>query len=230
MESLPLGADDCSKAQCARFTLPGQVWSISTKFRERSNGHEEAFTVIEFSEDLTKYIGFTPSKSKYVWLQFQSGFDVSAGFEGAGMSNNDISVHQQRNYFNYLVEGELSETNKDLGQGPMYTVRSIMNNSIELYEDYLGPQVLEGYPLVQLRIGWPDHGGMVDLNPSPRNIDSITPVPQMHRFPQHCSRINVGDTTAPQTKLSSLVAHPRLPYVMCGFSNGDIRLISPHFK
>lgn len=197
-----------------RFTVPGQVWSTST--RSSSSDENDKYTVIECSEDISQYIGFAPSKSKYIWLQYESAYRSSTDFNNPELETDKPTDHKLK-YVQYLLGQTPAGKN---AQGYMYTVRSVMKNSIELYEEYDGPPVNNGYPVVQLRTdAIPKHYNLVEGTSS----DQHQPGKLSRTYPQNSRSLPHSNHTERPT---ALAPHPCLPYVICGLANGSVRLLS----
>lgn len=227
-----------------QFTLPGQVWSISTKTRGPGGCSDGAAscTVIECSEDVTAFIGFTPTTSKFVWLQFESG-SLSSGelacSDAAASSVSDVS-NRQRNYLDFLLGDTSADmtakssqsgaggqgASSDMGSstiGRMYTVRSVMGNSIELYEDYSGPPVTEGNPLVQVRTDLSRCGKAVAMMP-PSTMGETND--DLARLPRYIHAVDFPERGTAAGRLAAIAIHPTLPYVACGLGDGSVKILS----
>jgi hypothetical protein len=224
------------------FTLPGQVWAVSCKTRGGADGVASS-TVFECSEDITPYIGFTASKSKHIWLQFDFGFRARGGVQSSSVDGDagdgDGDDERQRDYLGYLLghsaeatgsaeEGDRGSSSSD-PTGAMYTVRSVMRNSIEVYEDYCGPAVKDGYPIVQIRTDLARCGTYTNNNSnsnsgsgsssSDGDVGGISGRP-----PQQHPRSTHGLLL--EHHIATLAAHPVMPYVACGLSDGTVEILS----
>lgn len=202
-----------------RLTLPGQVWSTSSRSRAGSDGISTG-AVIECSEDLTKFVGFHPPKSKYIWMQFEAGFRDSTQYGGSGAVVVDGSDRHKHEYLDFLL-GNAEQI--DRSEACMYTVRSVMKNTIELYEEYHGPPVVKGWPIVQLRTDSTIVGGLgtVEGSERPSGEDDYVPL----RLPTSMFTVSAGFADA---QVAALTAHPCLPHVVCALTDGTVRLLAPH--
>ena len=185
-----------------QFTLPGQIWAISKKY---APGTGNVATVLECSEDVAHYIGFSGSKSKYVWLQVEKGSfrdPVEKDFV-----ERDVCLQGQSSSEQGMVQcKKVLQCNI---YGTRYTARSVRGNTIELCEEYCGPYVDKGYPLVQLRTNL----GLKGDVPSDNN-----------------TKDQLRDTKLERVELDSdvcaLEAHPNLLYTICGSHDGSVKIIA----
>ena len=228
------------------ITLPGHVWQIrKSEINDKANdtntsresdkwpllvadGKEQSHSsiIIETTEDLSSFLGFTAGKSKLLWLEVSSPAFITSdlGIVGGNVNQEDQSKvfsNDNRNISTSLsqLNGGLPMTeSKPLLQAVPMIVKSVTPHSIEVTGSYTGPPIEKGWPLVRFR-----SVGGVPLSTSATTAIGLA-------GPTNTAKIiSTNIVELPAAVSGSVVvthSHPAMPYALAGLSDGNVLLIS----